>query len=264
MNPWMRRSVGTGLFVGGFLALGVGAAHAEDAGMTTPPPDQPILGSVTQLLGGGGSHGGLTSGLSTLTGKTTTYDVPTVSVQNLAASKPAPAPEPAPEPATEPVEATTMLATTEADSAADVTAQSDGKTSDADLAATSGPAPAPAPEPAPVMTTTSKVSSAAEECECSITMGTPTANGAAAGSSGSAQAPAGKPTTVAVPVTNTGDFAVSALAVSGPGGAMECGSTTLAVDASTTCSGSYAPTAGEQSVPVYATGTAPDGTDVST
>ncbi|TCJ20932.1 hypothetical protein EPD65_15975, partial [Nocardioides jejuensis] len=227
---------------------------------TTPPPNQPILGSVTQLLGGGGPLGGLTSGLSTLTNHTTTtYDVPTVSVRNLAAPTAKTAPAPAP--------ATTMLATTKAAPAAGIPAPSKGTTPAADLAATSGlaatSAPAAAPKPKAAMTTTSKVASPAADCACDLTVGTPTVNGTAAGSSGSAQAPAGKPSTVAVPVTNTGSFTVSALSVSGPGGAMKCGTTTLAAAASTTCNGTYTPTAGEQSAPVYATGSTPDGSNPS-
>ncbi len=269
MNPWMRRSVVTGLAVGGFLVLGVGTAHAED-GADDPSPVQSLPETVTTLLGADGILGELGSDRSTPASTRPTHGTPAVSETNaevkVAEADPVSLPEPAtlPEPeqtyTIQPVGLTT-----------DGGAHPEGTTSDADLAATSGAAPDPLASttghgPAPVADSSSEATpttNAAADCKCNLTMGTPAVNGTPAGAPGSALVSAGEPATVAVPVSNTGDVTVTNLTVSGPGGAMTCGRTTLAVDASTTCSGSYSPSAGGQSAPIRAVGSTPDGGRVS-
>ncbi|NGN95075.1 hypothetical protein G5C66_20345, partial [Nocardioides sp. KC13] len=86
-----------------------------------------------------------------------------------------------------------------------------------------------------------------EECECNLTLGTPRVDGQAAGASGRAKVAAGKPATMTITVTNTGNGVISGLRARGAAGSLTCGQTTLAPGQSTTCTGTYTPKAGDQS-----------------
>jgi len=100
-------------------------------------------------------------------------------------------------------------------------------------------------------------------CHCDLTLGTPKVAGTPAAVKGKASAPAGKPTTLTLKVTNTGDGTVNALKVTRSGHALDCATTSLAVGASTTCTDSITPTVGDQSGTLDVTGTSPEGGDVN-
>jgi hypothetical protein len=210
-----------GLFVGGFLLVGVGTAHADGGGMA-PPPNQPLLAPVTQVLDGGGALGSLASTITSLTGSTTSPSsvpsTPATTTTTTTSTTVAPTPQPAPAP----------------------------------TAPTTRP-PLPT-EPKPV-----QAKPGDSGCVCAISTGTPTVNGKSAGAHGTAAAPVAQPATISVPVSNTGMANVTGLAATGPDGDLTCASTTLAPGEAATCSGSYTPELGDQAVPITVAGSTSDG-----
>lgn len=223
-----------GLFVGGFLLVGMGTAQADDGGMA-PPANQSLLTPVTQVLDGSGALGSLTSTLTGLTGSTT---------------------GPTPAPSTPTMNSTTTTTST--------TVAPTSQSAPAPTAEHTTTAPQPVQTAAPLTSGSSATTSTAGTttdagCACVVSTGTPTVNGKAAGAKGTATAPVGQPAAIGVPVSNTGKSTVTGLAATGPNGDLSCSSTTLAPGSATSCTGSYTPAAGDQSVPITVAGTTSDG-----
>jgi len=96
-----------------------------------------------------------------------------------------------------------------------------------------------------------------------ITVSNPTVNGEDAATQPGPEVTPGDDAQVEATVTNTGDTELSDLQASAPEGDLTCESTDLAPGESTTCSISEQSTDGEQTVPIQATATSPEGDDVS-
>ena len=114
----------------------------------------------------------------------------------------------------------------------------------------------------PTSTADGSTSTDKPHCHCDLTLGTPKVGGTPAAVKGKASVPAGKPTTLTLKVTNTGDGTVHALKVTRSGHPLDCATTSLAVGASTTCTTPITPTAGDQSGTIDVSGTSPEGGDV--
>ncbi|MBN9619049.1 MAG: hypothetical protein J0H43_04880, partial [Actinobacteria bacterium] len=92
-----------------------------------------------------------------------------------------------------------------------------------------------------------------------LTIGTPTVNGQPAGTLPGPGVTVGQPVVVVVPVSNSGTTTITGISGSTTSGAMQCGATSLAAGASTTCTYTTTGQSGTQIVPVAVSGTGPTG-----